>query len=119
VRDLAGRTAVVTGGASGIGLAMAERFAAEGMRIVIGDVEAEALDAAVARLAESGAEAVGIVTDVGDASAVQALADATAALGGAHVVCLTAGVGRSRPGSGSCASTCGVSCTASAASCPN
>ena len=67
------------------------------MRIVIGDVEAEALDAAVARLAESGAEAVGIVTDVGDASAVQALADATAAMGGLDTVLIAHGTLTDQP----------------------
>lgn len=93
MEDLTGRLAVVTGGASGIGLAMAQRFAAEGMRILIGDIEPPALEAAVAALAASGAEASGLVTDVGDGTSVQALADAAAALGGAHVVCLNAGVG--------------------------
>ena len=93
MQDLSGRLAVITGGASGIGLAMARRFAAEGMRILIGDVEPEALDVAVAGLVAEGAEATGRVTDVGDAAAVQALADAAADLGGAHVVCLNAGVG--------------------------
>ena len=93
MQDLSGRLAVITGGASGIGLAMARRFAAEGMRILIGDVEPGALDVAVAGLVAEGAEATGRVTDVGDAAAVQALADAAADLGGAHVVCLNAGVG--------------------------
>jgi len=48
VEHLNGKVAVVTGGASGIGLALARRFLAEGMRVMIGDVEAEALDKAVA-----------------------------------------------------------------------
>lgn len=91
--DLSGRLAVITGGASGIGFAMARRFAAEGMRVLIGDIEAGALDVAVADLAATGAEVVGRVTDVGDGASVQALADAAAELGGAHLVCLNAGVG--------------------------
>jgi NAD(P)-dependent dehydrogenase (short-subunit alcohol dehydrogenase family) len=47
--ELTGRVAVVTGGASGIGLAMAERFAAEGMDLAIADIEQDALDAAARR----------------------------------------------------------------------
>lgn len=94
MEDLEGRVAVVTGGASGIGLAMAERFAADGMKVVLGDVEAPALDAAVARLRAAGAEAVGAVVDVSDADQVAALADAAReSFGTWHVVCLNAGVG--------------------------
>lgn len=92
--DLEGRTAVVTGGASGIGLAMAERFAADGMNVVIGDIEQGALDAAVAGLRESGAAAVGALVDVSDPIQMTALADAARdEFGGFHLVCLNAGVG--------------------------
>jgi NAD(P)-dependent dehydrogenase (short-subunit alcohol dehydrogenase family) len=94
MKSFDGRVAVVTGGASGIGLALARRFASEGMKIVIGDVEAPALDAAVNDLKASGAEVEGIVTDVSDAAQVQALADAAVERFGAiHIACNNAGVG--------------------------
>jgi NAD(P)-dependent dehydrogenase (short-subunit alcohol dehydrogenase family) len=85
--------AVVTGAASGIGLALARRFAAEGMRVVLADLDDEALDKAAASLRESGATATTIPTDVSDAAAVQRLADRTVAeCGAVHVVCNNAGV---------------------------
>jgi NAD(P)-dependent dehydrogenase (short-subunit alcohol dehydrogenase family) len=89
-----GRVAVVTGGASGIGLGMTRAFAGAGMRVVIADVRADALDPVVADLRASGAEAVGVPTDVSVRSEVEALA--TAALdsfGAVHVLCNNAGVG--------------------------
>ena len=69
-----GQVAVVTGGASGIGLAMARRFAAEGLSIVLADIERGALETAVAELRASGADAFGEVVDVRDPEAVEALA---------------------------------------------
>ncbi len=93
MRDLEGKVAVVTGGASGIGRALADRFAAAGLKLVLADVEREALDRAVAELARGGAEAIGVPTDVRDPGAVRALADRTlAAFGAVHVVCNNAGV---------------------------
>lgn len=81
--------AVVTGGASGIGRAMAARFAAEGMHVVIADVEADALAATADELG-----VVGVRTDVTDAASVAALAEATLdRFGAVHVVCNNAGVG--------------------------
>jgi NAD(P)-dependent dehydrogenase (short-subunit alcohol dehydrogenase family) len=59
-----GRVAVVTGAASGIGLALCERFAAEGMSVVLADVEEPALSEAVAKLAAEGASALAVRTDV-------------------------------------------------------
>jgi len=94
--SFAGKVAVVTGGASGIGLALARRFATEGMRVVVADVEAEALDDAAKGLtAEFGEDNVfHQVTDVREAEAVDALAAATfERFGTAHVVCNNAGVG--------------------------
>ena len=94
IEDLDGRVAVITGAASGLGLALAERFAADGMRLVLADVEAIALGSAVDRLVEGGATAIAVPTDVTDATAVDELARATVnAFGTAHVVCNNAGVG--------------------------
>jgi NAD(P)-dependent dehydrogenase (short-subunit alcohol dehydrogenase family) len=92
--DLTGRVAVVTGGASGIGLAMAERFAAEGMRLAIADIEQDALDAAAKQLGDTGAEVLPVRTDVSQADEVDALADRVREhFGEFHVVCNNAGVG--------------------------
>lgn len=94
MEDLNGRVAVVTGGASGIGKALAVRFAAEGMRLVLADVEQAALDSTVNELAASGAEVTGVVADVTSYASVEALADAAyAAHGAVHVLCNNAGVG--------------------------
>ena len=92
--DLGGRVAVVTGGASGIGRALAERFVAEGMRVVVADVEAGALDATVADLRDRGGEVLGVPCDVTSYASVEALADAAFdAYGAVHVLCNNAGVG--------------------------
>jgi NAD(P)-dependent dehydrogenase (short-subunit alcohol dehydrogenase family) len=99
MRLTAGQSAVVTGAASGIGLAMARRFAAEGLRVVLADVEEAALDKAVSGLRETGAEVIGQITDVGDRASVDALADAAyAAFGAVHVLCNNAGVGSGAEG---------------------
>jgi NAD(P)-dependent dehydrogenase (short-subunit alcohol dehydrogenase family) len=87
--DLRGKVAVVTGGASGIGRGIAEQLAAQGMHVVIADIEEPALRKAAADLG-----AVGIPTDVSDAGSVQALAkEVTALFGPVHVVCNNAGIG--------------------------
>ena len=65
IEHLDGKVAVVTGGASGIGRAMGERFARDGMKVVLSDVEAPALDATVAALRGDGLDVMGVVTDVG------------------------------------------------------
>ena len=93
MRELAGRVAVVTGAASGLGLAMARRFAAAGMRLVLADVESGPLGTAVDELRSRGHEVIGLPTDVTDAAAVQRLADtAFDAYGAVHVLCNNAGV---------------------------
>jgi NAD(P)-dependent dehydrogenase (short-subunit alcohol dehydrogenase family) len=97
MRDFEGKVAVVTGGASGLGLAMATRFAQEGMKIVLGDIEEPALEAAVARLRQQEFEVHGVVTDVADAASVDNLArEAVERFGKVHVLCNNAGVGGSR-----------------------
>lgn len=87
------RVAVVTGGASGIGRASAERFAAAGMRIVLADVEEPALERAAREMAQAGARVLAVRTDVSKAAEVEALARrALEHFGGVHLVFNNAGV---------------------------
>lgn len=98
MKDLNDKVAVITGGASGIGLAMARRLASDGMRIVIGDIEADPMAAAVDGLREAGAVAGGVLTDVTDPASMDALRDAALAEHGAvHVLCNNAGVAAGGP----------------------
>ena len=93
MKQLKGRVAVVTGAASGIGRALAERFASEGMSVVLADVEAGKLAEARDVVASRGARALAVVTDVSKAADVEALAArAFAELGAVHVLCNNAGV---------------------------
>ncbi|MDA1004692.1 MAG: SDR family NAD(P)-dependent oxidoreductase [Chloroflexi bacterium] len=88
-----GRVAVVTGAASGIGRALADRFAAEGMKVVLADVEQAPLDAAVQELRQHERDVIGVLADVRSAEAVEDLARrALDAYGAVHVVCNNAGV---------------------------
>jgi NAD(P)-dependent dehydrogenase (short-subunit alcohol dehydrogenase family) len=88
-----GKVAVVTGGASGIGFAMATRFLEQGMAVAIADVQEDALSEAVDRLGAGGGRVLGVPTDVSDHEQVVALRDRVLAeLGGAHVLCNNAGV---------------------------
>jgi NAD(P)-dependent dehydrogenase (short-subunit alcohol dehydrogenase family) len=93
MEQLEGRTAVITGGASGMGRAFADRFAAAGMKLVVADIEQGALDTAVAELTAAGADVLGVRTDVSSEADMRALADAAVArFGQVNVVCLNAGV---------------------------
>jgi len=93
MKVLRGKVAVVTGGASGLGRAMALHFAREGMHVAIADIEQQGLDAVAAELRALGVRAIGVRTDVSKAAEVDALAARVVAeLGGVHVVCNNAGI---------------------------
>jgi NAD(P)-dependent dehydrogenase (short-subunit alcohol dehydrogenase family) len=93
VRELKGRTAFVTGGASGIGLALGRAFAEAGMKVMLADVERRALDAALKDLHDFGPNVRGVSCDVADADSVERAALAACeAFGNVHVVCNNAGV---------------------------
>ena len=88
-----GRVAVVTGGASGIGLAMAQAFAARGAKLALADIREDALDAAVKEFESSETDVVGIPTDVTKRESVEMLADQVfSRYGAAHIVCNNAGI---------------------------
>ena len=94
MKDLQDKVAVVTGAASGIGRAMAERFAAEGMKVVLADIEEEALAKAESEMNAEGATVIAVRTDVSKTADVEALAQKTIdGFGAVHVVCNNAGVG--------------------------
>ena len=94
MQNLEGKVAVVTGGASGIGLGMARAFGAQGMKLVIADLDERALEDASVAFKAAGTEVIGRITDVSKPEDVQALADlAMNTFGGAHILCNNAGVG--------------------------
>lgn len=91
--QLSGKTAVVTGAASGIGLAMTERFVAAGMRVVMADIEAPLLSEVERRLLDGGAEVAAVVVDVSSHNSVEELADAAESrFGPVNLLCNNAGV---------------------------
>lgn len=93
MRELSGKVAVVTGAASGIGRAIATRAAREGMRVVLADIEADALERTATALRVAGAEVLAVPTDVASAESVAALAEQTiAAYGAVHLLVNNAGV---------------------------
>ncbi len=99
MQDFEGKVAVVTGAASGIGRALADRFVAEGMRVVLADIEEPALDAAVTELRQQEHDVIGVRTDTSSYASVQALAQETLdAFGGVHIVCNNAGVAGANAG---------------------
>jgi NAD(P)-dependent dehydrogenase (short-subunit alcohol dehydrogenase family) len=90
---ISGKVAVVTGGASGIGFATARALAGKGAKLVIADIEASALNNAVAELSSSGAKAEGVMCDVADLASVQNLArQAFSKMGAVHILFNNAGV---------------------------
>ena len=93
MEDLAGKVAVVTGGASGIGRGLCRQLAAAGVDVAVADIDADGALAVAAELRESGVRAIGVAVDVSDADSVGNLADrAFSKLGAVHVVCNNAGV---------------------------
>lgn len=99
MKEFAGKTAVVTGGASGMGRAFAERFAKAGMNVVLADIEKEALDRAVTEMRQAEYNVLGVVTNTMVRDSVSALADkATAEFGNVHMLFNNAGVAGGRPG---------------------
>lgn len=89
-----GKTAVVTGGASGVGRCLCELFAHQGMNVVMADVEAEALQASSTALSSQGLNVIGVQADVTNPDSMQALEAASReAFGNVHILCNNAGVG--------------------------
>ena len=94
MRDFNGKTAVVTGGASGVGRCMCDVYVREGMNVAVLDIEQAALDKAVEELKAKGANVIGIRVDVTDPDSVNAAADQVfETFGNVHVLCNNAGVG--------------------------
>jgi NAD(P)-dependent dehydrogenase (short-subunit alcohol dehydrogenase family) len=93
VQDLVGKTAFVTGGANGIGLALGQAFAEAGMNVMLADIEQDALTVAVERLRDFGPKVRGLICDVTDPVSVDQAANKTfETFGNVHVLCNNAGV---------------------------
>ena len=98
MQDLKGKVAFVTGGASGIGLAMAEAFGREGMAVMLADIEAPALEAAVADLRAKQIKVEGVICNVASRGSLrEAALETIAKFGKVHVVCNNAGIGAGGP----------------------
>lgn len=99
MRTLQGRVAVVTGGGSGLGRAMCQRFGREGMHVVLADVMADRVEQATKELSSEGLDVTGIQADVTSQQSVNALRDATLdKYGAVHVLCNNAGIGAGAEG---------------------
>jgi NAD(P)-dependent dehydrogenase (short-subunit alcohol dehydrogenase family) len=98
MKEFTDKVAVITGAASGIGRGLADRFASEGMRVVLADVEEQALADAEREMKQAGAKVLAVRTDVSRAEDVDAVAQKTVEhFGGVHILCNNAGVGRGGP----------------------
>jgi NAD(P)-dependent dehydrogenase (short-subunit alcohol dehydrogenase family) len=98
VREFDGKVAFVTGGASGLGFALARAFGRANMQVMLADIEVDALHTAVAELKGEGIDARGVECDVADRASVQHAASETlAAFGKVHVLCNNAGVSAGGP----------------------
>ncbi|MEO0962062.1 MAG: SDR family NAD(P)-dependent oxidoreductase [Pseudomonadota bacterium] len=98
INDLAGKTAFITGGASGIGLAMAKSFGARGANVMLADIEEEPLKEAIALLSKTNTQVDGILLDVSDRDAMRDAAKKTVErFGKVHIVCTNAGIGAGGP----------------------
>ena len=124
MREFAGKTAVVTGAASGMGLAFARRFAAEGMNVVLADIEQDALDAQVQRLEQEERSVLGVTVNTMRRETLERLRDETIErFGNVHILCNNAGVasmedagagmGREVRGSWAVPTTRGIGCSGS------
>ena len=101
MNEFEGKTAVITGAASGIGYALAEKFAQEKMNIVLADIEQEAVDRAVKKISDHGVEVSGLKIDVMDKDAVSYLAEESIKdFGNIHILCNNAGVASTVRGDG-------------------
>ena len=93
MREFEGKTAVITGGASGIGLAMVERFASEGMNVVLADIQEDALQAQVERLEQEERSVMGVVVNTMQRETLERARDEIIErFGNIHIVCNNAGV---------------------------
>ena len=93
MKDVAGKTAFITGGASGVGLGLAQVFSKAGMKVIIADIRQDHLDAAMKSLSDIGAQAHPVQVDVADRQSVADAADeAERVFGPVHVLCNNAGV---------------------------
>ena len=98
MKDLNGKVAVITGGASGLGKAFAEKFGSAGMKLALADVEVPVLEETVANLRSTGIDAIGIPCDVSDPESVKNFSDSVfSEFGAAHLLCLNAGVATTGP----------------------
>jgi NAD(P)-dependent dehydrogenase (short-subunit alcohol dehydrogenase family) len=107
--DIAHKTAFITGGAGGIGYAIAEALGKRGANVMIGDLDAGAIEAAVTKLSGLGIKARGVVCDVAKESDMRAAAQATVeAFDKVHIIVNNAGVGlNGKPGKMTCATGAG------------